>query len=202
MMENIIELKKITRNQDKLLSNQSKIIDGLGKQIQKQNHMIHKLQDRCDSLEQALHKDKAVLSGPAITPFMTGTPVTNEKLAETLNETLKIPDDEKVKTNIVKYTRRLNAKKLLVVFHSEVPQVIYKRIKDSDKQMFVSDFLTRTRSNILYRLRQLRDEPGSLLTVVTSRNGRPAFKVKNDDRFQYVETPQKFNDLFVTQDEY
>ena len=162
--------------------------------------MIHRLQDRCDSLEQASHRDKAVFSGPLINPFLTGTPVTNETLSETLNSTLKIPDDEKVLSKNIKYSRRLNDKKLLVVFQTDVPSAIYKRIRDCNRQMFVSDYLTRTRSNILYRLRQLRDEPGSLITTVTSRNGRPAFKVKDDDKFQYVETPQKFNDLFVNQD--
>ena len=125
------------------------------------------------------------------------TSVTSDQFVEKVNEVLKIPDSEKLTANLVKYTRRLNASKLLVVFTSDVPTQIFKNIKNSERKLFASDFLTKTRDTILHNLRKMRDEPDSPITLVTSRRGRPAFKVKDDDSFYFVETVGRYNELFV-----
>ena len=52
MAETIIKLRNVATNQDELLANQAMIIDNLTKRVDKQERMIHRLQDKCDSLEQ------------------------------------------------------------------------------------------------------------------------------------------------------
>ena len=116
-------------------------------------------------------------------------------LANFLNETLGLSGTNVISPENVKYSSEMRRSKLLAVFRNEVPRVIYQNIRSTKKQLFCSDFLTRTRSDIMYELRNLKRDSRNGISLVTSRNGCPMARFTDDRRFHRIDTISKLREL-------
>ena len=96
--------------------------------------------------------------------------------------------DSSIKYMIKVFDRDRKEAKLLVCFHGSFPTHIFRYVKNSQRQLFISECLTKKRAHILFELRKLRDEPESLIKSVGSRNGRPGNKMENSNQMVFVET--------------
>ena len=217
LMTAIVELKSVSVTQERILKSQQKIIENqnniigdlrgqvnqqaktitqLNKTVHWQINKIHELNDKCDRIEQASNSNKVVISGPSITPLISQATVDKETVVGVINRDLCIPSGEALGVNQVNFVRKMNAKQVLIAFNSDTPRFLFKYIRNSERKLFMTDYLTPTRNTILYHLRQIRNDRESPVEVATSRNGRPAFKLKDATSFQFVETMDKLRSIF------
>ena len=165
---------------------------------------ISDMSDKLDQLDQKLLSDRVILSGPKIADLMSRKPnvsdISKDDIVMIINDTLSIPGDQLVQRSTVKYHLKTNSEdpRLIVCFNVAVPEQIFQYVKNSNRQIFVAECLTKRREGILYHLRKLRDDVSNDIVKAVTRSGRPGYFTENSTRITYVDTPAKLEKLQKT----
>ena len=116
------------------------------------------------------------------------------RLASLLNDVLGL-SSQPVSASDIKFTSELYGNRLLVGFRGEVPRSIFQNLRKSKRQLFCNDFLTKTRSEIMFELRELKRNPRHGIELVTPRNGCSMIRYTKSSRLHRIETFGDLNSL-------
>lgn len=161
------------------------------------------INERVDSIEQSSLSCAASCHGDVVSEIISEI---NEDAAEGTAAQLKGSFIKKIRdvcsislneNDVASVVARGKDKKLLKIeFTSRSSKLdliqAVRRLKPDN--LFLNDYLTRSRAMIFYKLRQLKKTSQSLVSVF-SVNGSLKCKLLNSDKYIYVSTEREFGDL-------
>ena len=202
---NCDSLTDTVRRQDILIQNQEAIINELIDRSNAQTVHINALDDRVDQLEQQTNADKVIFSGPLIERLRKRSNVSSRLESEDLTDDLSRTGLGDRSVDVIT-NWAIADDKIVVKFKGEVPRSIFIRapppvdesgapLTTAEEPFYISDLLTKRRSNILYQLRGLRKDHKDVISRVASRHGRPGVFYGTDPRITFVDTPSALDKL-------
>ena len=177
--------------QEKLIENQNLLIRELNTKIATQEKRICQLEDKVDFFEQQSFSNKVTLSGDAVSTVIDTAENRSpnlDMLLDILNEKLLLNDTTRITATDITYARVISDNKIIVNFQNECPRVLFKKRPISD--LYINEYLTKTRSEILFRLRELRRKNPRKVVKVVTRSGKPGILLAGpSQKTIFVETP-------------
>ena len=186
LTEAVVRLENLAEKQSQMiaeiqgtLNDQSVDIKALQNEARDRRAENRDLYHRIDVIEQRQYASTLIVSGPRIKDHLTKNPNSNsgfvepETVANIISTTLQLTGDEAIKVSDIKYCRKLASSKIVLEFKQDIPSSIFKNAKNANNQIFISEFLTKTRDEISYNLRKLKNKYPKIIDKVMTRRGRP-----------------------------